>query len=931
MGNTQMWQRFIPDVRVFWKPPFQYALLVTSTFAPKLLHLWSHVYSLPVVLYVLYMPTFLALDVVNALLFWVLVHAGQGRARTKWTALIGGLRVIVCLVVLCASAMTMAFFVETGGEIKWGTAKSFANEAGGIKVLLSGSVPACLASAVIVIAARILSQPLYNGSEKVINTLVKTFTGRQLKSWSASKEEVDSESDVERGLYSSLMSPDEDDSDSSSSTGSPNLGALEAKSLPAEEPAAKWYTPWILRAAFLTPFVTTVILLWVRPTTFPYAHMSGSIPFTLAEIWNPPPDICIASYSQAVNPFPLTDLIREDRWEQPNGKFIGWMPNSTVSSITAGNPPSWLPKEKLHGFERWYNESTPYANGKQEHGKHHRMKNIFRYDPLQDPAKISNLDQKVLDPISEALKSRKISIKHVILMSLESTRTDVFPLKKGSHMYDNIMKTNSGERAKQVEEELSQLTLNAELLTGESGGFAQERNTTSVIPGSWRDLKHRGGINVHGALTGSTTSFKSFLGSHCGVSPLPVDFTVETFRKIYQPCIPQVLSLLNHNKPSTEPKPDDITSMPWRSVFAQSITDQYDHQDELNRHIGFLPSNMIVKEMLLAPGAKYPPTEKESNYFGFPESQIKPYLRDLFTDAEKNNERLFLSHFTSSTHHPWNTPEAAGPTFDFLNKGKFGSEHQLNRYLNTIRYGDRWIGEVMDMLQELGVAEETLVVMVGDHGMAFEEDSRQYSTFENGHISNLRVPLNFHHPSLPRIQLQLNATSTSILPTILDLLATTSSLNKQDTDVAENLIQQYEGQSLVRAWKPEHNGRQQWDITVLNAGGAVLSVGSAAVPYRLVLPVCKAGTYRFTDVSRDPAELAPIEEFSVKKLAKKIRKLNGDDKAAAWIADAEKVGKWWVLEQRRRWNYHGGASAKDADAGEFTGMGRIKKEHWWET
>jgi membrane-anchored protein YejM (alkaline phosphatase superfamily) len=38
------------------------------------------------------------------------------------------------------------------------------------------------------------------------------------------------------------------------------------------------------------------------------------------------------------------------------------------------------------------------------------------------------------------------------------------------------------------------------------------------------------------------------------------------------------------------------------------------------------------------------------------------------------------------------------------------------------------------MLENLGDAEETLVVMVGDHGMAFEEDSEAYTTFENGHI-----------------------------------------------------------------------------------------------------------------------------------------------------------------------------------------------------
>ena len=96
--GVQLWQKVIPDIGVFWKPPFQYALLVTSTFAPKLLHLWSHVNSLPPVLYILYMPTFIALDVVNAFMFWILVHMGQCRTRTRTSAFVGVARGIISCV-----------------------------------------------------------------------------------------------------------------------------------------------------------------------------------------------------------------------------------------------------------------------------------------------------------------------------------------------------------------------------------------------------------------------------------------------------------------------------------------------------------------------------------------------------------------------------------------------------------------------------------------------------------------------------------------------------------------------------------------------------------------------------------------------------------------------------------------------------------------
>jgi len=88
---------------------------------------------------------------------------------------------------------------------------------------------------------------------------------------------------------------------------------------------------------------------------------------------------------------------------------------------------------------------------------------------------------------------------------------------------------------------------------------------------------------------------------------------------------------------------------------------------------------------------------------------------------------------------------------------------------------------------------------------------------------------------------------------------------------------------------------------VLNTGGAVLSVSSAAVPFRLIIPVCTNGVYRFTDISRDPYELAPILEFSIEKLANKIRRQYNDDAASKWLREADEVGRYWVLEQRRRW------------------------------
>ena len=48
--------------------------------------------------------------------------------------------------------------------------------------------------------------------------------------------------------------------------------------------------------------------------------------------------------------------------------------------------------------------------------------------------------------------------------------------------------------------------------------------------------------------------------------------------------------------------------------------------------------------------------------------------------------------------------------------GKKGSvDHSLmNNYLNTIRYIDDWLGDIMGLLDEAGISNSTLIAIVGD-------------------------------------------------------------------------------------------------------------------------------------------------------------------------------------------------------------------------
>ncbi|KAJ6104440.1 hypothetical protein N7523_010760 [Penicillium sp. IBT 18751x] len=620
----------------------------------------------------------------------------------------------------------------------------------------------------------------------------------------------------------------------------------------------------LLRLWALLAVMTTVGLRLMRPQV-PYNHMSGALPFTFFEA--------------------LRSKSKPDQ--------LGWAPGGHDKIDTTGRP-EWASKFLPHGFQRWKN--GPESVHGPEEGQQKPPQNY--YNPANDPLRITNLDQNVVEPIVQAIKSRNVPINHVFLVMMESARKDIFPLKAGSHLHHEILSSyHNPDPAiiRHVNSKLSSLTPVAEQLTGEPSGFRDSGNGSD---GLWKDTAESGmgGINVNGILTGSSLSFKSAVMNHCGVGPIPVDFMDEVKAKIYQPCIMQILDLFNQLKEDltgvTTPSIglNDAQNRNWTSVFLQSITGLYDDQDLLNNQMGF--KKAIYSEDIGRLSAKhYHPGMEEVNYFGYAEREVYPYLRDIVNEAIENKQRLFLSHFTSTTHHPWSTPTDFHDEQYFSLDGLMSKHEDMNNYLNTVRYVDGWLGDILKVLDDTGIANETLVVFVGDHGQAFNEDSPVSGTYENGHISNFRIPLVFRHPLLPKIQITANATSMSIVPTILDLLVQTGSLNDKDSTAALDLLNEYEGQSLIRPYQPTHNGRQAWNFGIINAGGTMLSVGSAAVPYRLILPLTEDFEFLFTNLNSDPEEICPLRGWSAEELIPRVRSEHGE-KAAQWVNDAEKVGRW---------------------------------------
>lgn len=889
--------------------PYAYALLITSVWTSKLIHLYSHLTSLPPLLTILYLPTFLILDLLTLVCARLLfIRSSTNSFFCTGAHILGQLLAIVTWL---AASSQIAFYVETSGEITWSAASKFAGDWQGLKLLLSGSGYIIVCAFMIVVIAYMITAPLYNQTAKLIELLLLAI--KIVNRHPAGYAPLKSGGEASYIDHSSFSDDEQSIEDVEMLVAGRNYGQRQRLSLFA-------------RCLILTPVILLIVLQALRPNGQPYRHMSGTLPFTLLQVLEKPPsDFCLPGLVDAMRPFPLPELL-------DNSNSVANWSISLSDHKEESRRPSWLHDNgPVPGFDRWID----FANASVRH----------HYQPSYDPLKLSNAHTELLQPLADAFRKSNATIKHVVLLTLESTRADVFPLTTHSHLYDTIQNSHGSDEPadrESLDRLLADISPNAELLTGlsPSSGFARYRTDDTGEQSSWRQrlATQPSSLNVRGSTTSASVSFKSLLTSHCGTHPVPVDFTEEAVLKPYQPCLPQIFDLFNRNN-NAAPESGGTGYANWTSVFAQSITDQFDRQDRLTPNIGFAPQHAFTKANLTDPSSLYwPATEPESHYFGYPETQLKPFLRDTFREVQQSGNRLFLSHFTSQTHHPFDTPEAYGRHEMYMGAGRFGKEPVLNRYLNAIRYVDNWLGEVMDMLDEANMTDETLVVLVGDHGWAFAEDDAKHSSFENPHIANLRVPLTFQHPALPPLQLEANATNLNILPTILDLLLSTKSITGTDAEIAKSLLPEYQGQSLLRPLNTGEGRRELWQPAVLNTGGAIISIGSASSPYRLALPLCKPLEYRFTDVARDPYELDAITAWSMEELVKKIETQRQTDysaeeleTAAQWVQDAVKVARWWGWEGKRLWKYSGGASSICRAGRESDGVGTIKKAHWWET
>ncbi|MGH3147525.1 MAG: LTA synthase family protein, partial [Rubrobacter sp.] len=182
---------------------------------------------------------------------------------------------------------------------------------------------------------------------------------------------------------------------------------------------------------------------------------------------------------------------------------------------------------------------------------------------------------------------------------------------------------------------------------------------------------------------------KALVATICGVEPpLDTDKTESEPGILPARCLPQLLK--DHG---------------YQSKFFQSATKTFERRPQLVRNFGY--DTFTATEGMNKEGFD------KANYFGY-EDDIMLEPSRAWLEANGKDGPFLTTYLTVTPHHDYVVPDRYG-------KKEFSDRDVVNRYLNTVRYQDFFLRNLFAQYRELGLYEDTIFVILGDHGEGFGE------------------------------------------------------------------------------------------------------------------------------------------------------------------------------------------------------------------
>jgi len=222
---------------------------------------------------------------------------------------------------------------------------------------------------------------------------------------------------------------------------------------------------------------------------------------------------------------------------------------------------------------------------------------------------------------------------------------------------------------------------------------------------------------------------------------------------------------------------DLLREQGYETFYIQAPTQRYENRRGLTNNMGF--DDFFSGDMNRLGGYA------RVNYFGFEDRvMLFPSRRWLEErQATRPEKPFFVTYLTNASHSKYQVP----PSFEskaFVTSGP--QKAMRNLYYNSVHYVDEIVGEIIDDYREAGLFDDTVFLVVGDHGEGmWEHGQRGHDDimYEEG----LRVPLVLKAagPSPPTGRIPGPLSQLAIVPTLLDALG---------FDVSEG---EYEGESFL--------------------------------------------------------------------------------------------------------------------------------------
>jgi arylsulfatase A-like enzyme len=193
----------------------------------------------------------------------------------------------------------------------------------------------------------------------------------------------------------------------------------------------------------------------------------------------------------------------------------------------------------------------------------------------------------------------------------------------------------------------------------------------------------------------------------------------------------------------------------YGTAFFQSSSEELDQY-------GIIASNLDYEE--------YYPSEVMDKT-GFMMTNYVSYEDDIMLGPseewlEANGDTPFLAQYLTGTAH--DDYRCIPNRYGVKN---FSEDGLTNSYLNCVNMLDHFLENLIDQYKRLGLYEETIFVVYGDHGEGFGEHGR-YLHGDTIYEEGLRVPLLIHAPGWfdEGERLEELSNQTDIVPTVLEML-----------------------------------------------------------------------------------------------------------------------------------------------------------------